>query len=276
MSQWTCPPDSKNFCGPLGAVPLLCDDVLVEIGLVADHENAAFVVHERPLELRLGVHVEVIGGLVEDQKVGGATNQFAEADFGLLAAGEDADFALDMLRCEAAFGERRTDFVLREAGEFLPDLFDAGRVCVLAHFLFKISNFQILSRLNGARKGGDEAKEALEERRFSDAVGAGEDDAAAALHRQVERGGERLVVSDDQIPGDEQELTRRLGVPEVELRLGLFDDLVKSFHFVELFLPRHGHISCRDARLVAGDKVFELGGAHMLPAAAPAARQKLP
>ena len=119
---------------------------------MADHENASFVFHERPLELRLGVHVEVVGGLVEDQKVGRAAHQLAEADLGLLAAGEDADLALDMLGRQAAFGERRTDFVLREAGEFLPDLFDAGGVCVLAHFLFKISNLQIFSRLDGSFK----------------------------------------------------------------------------------------------------------------------------
>ena len=137
---------------------------------MADHENAAFVFHERPLELRLGVHVEVVGGLVEDQKVGRAAHQLAEPDFGLLAAGEDADLALDMLGRQAAFGERRTDLVLREARKFLPDLLDASGVRILAHFLFKISNLQILSRLDGALKRGDETQEALEERGLSDSV----------------------------------------------------------------------------------------------------------
>ena len=208
---------------------------------MADHENAAFVFHERPLELRLGVHVEVVGGLVEDQKVGRAPHQLAEADFGLLAAREDADFALDMLGRQAAFGERRTDLVLREAGKFLPDFLNAGGVCVLAHFLFKISNFQILFRLDGALEGGNETEEALQECCLANAVGAGEDDAAAALHRQVEGRGERFVVSDDQVFGGEQKFARRLGVLEVELRLGLFHDFVKSFHLVELLLSRHSH-----------------------------------
>ena len=170
MSQLTCPPDSKNFCGPLGAVPLLCDDVLVEIGFVADHENAAFVVHERPLELRLGVHVEVVGGLVEDQKVRGAAHQLAKADFGLFAAGEDFDLALDVLGGEAAFGQGGADFVLGKARKLLPDLFDAGGVNVLIHFLFEIADLQILAGLDRSLKGGDETQEALKERRLSDAV----------------------------------------------------------------------------------------------------------
>ena len=145
---------SEHLRRPLGAVPFLCNNVFFK----------------GALQLFFGVHIEVVGGLVEDQEVGGAAHQFAEADFGLLAAGEDPDFALDVLGCEAAFGEGRADFVLGEAREFLPDLFDAGGVYVLIHFLLEIADLKILTGFDCARKGGNEAQEALEECCLADAV----------------------------------------------------------------------------------------------------------
>lgn len=161
---------SEHLRRPLGAVPFLCNNILIEVRLMADHEDAALVFFKGALQLFFGVHIEVVGGLVEDQEVGGAAHQFAEADFGLLAAGEDPDFALDVLGCEAAFGEGRADFVLGEAREFLPDLFDAGGVYVLIHFLLEIADLKILTGFDCARKGGNEAQEALEECCLADAV----------------------------------------------------------------------------------------------------------
>ena len=161
---------SEHFRRPLGAVPLPCGDILIEFGLMADHEDTSLVFHEGAFQLFFGVYVQVVGGLVEDQKVRGAAHQLAKADFGLFAAGEDFDLALDVLGGEAAFGQGGADFVLGKARKLLPDLFDAGGVNVLIHFLFEIADLQILAGLDRSLKGGDETQEALKERRLSDAV----------------------------------------------------------------------------------------------------------
>ena len=53
---------------------------------MADHEDAALVFLEGALEGILGIHVEVVGGLVQEQYVGVPVDEFAETDLGLLAS----------------------------------------------------------------------------------------------------------------------------------------------------------------------------------------------
>ncbi len=67
-------------------VPDVAHEVLIEVGLVADHQNRAAVSLQGALQLSLGVNVKVIRRLVEEQQVGRAVDQLAEPDLGLLAA----------------------------------------------------------------------------------------------------------------------------------------------------------------------------------------------
>ena len=76
---------SLNAGAPLGTVDNLCGKTVVEFRFVADHENTALVFLQRPLEFGLGVHVQMVGGLVQEEHIGLAVNQFAQTHLCLLA-----------------------------------------------------------------------------------------------------------------------------------------------------------------------------------------------
>ena len=67
----------KYFGGPLGAVPYLCSKSLVKLRLVANHKDTALVFLQGTLQLVLGVHVQVVGRLVQKQDIGFTVDQFA-------------------------------------------------------------------------------------------------------------------------------------------------------------------------------------------------------
>src|SRR5690606_16698002 len=66
-------------------------DLVEEIPVVGDDEDRALVFDEVFLEPGDGLGVEMVGGLVEQQEVGGLEQQPAEGDAALLAAGEIVD-----------------------------------------------------------------------------------------------------------------------------------------------------------------------------------------
>lgn len=51
---------------------------------MADEKDTAFIFTEGAFEFILGVHIQMIGRLVQKQDVGFSVNDFTETDFGLL------------------------------------------------------------------------------------------------------------------------------------------------------------------------------------------------
>ena len=114
---------------------------------MAYHQNASAICDQCTLQFVLGIHIEVVGGLVEDEYIGGTVDQLAETHLCLFTAGQDFDKAFNMLGCKAAFCEGGTHLILGKRGKFLPDLFDTGLRVVLGRFLLKIANIQVISQL---------------------------------------------------------------------------------------------------------------------------------
>ena len=59
-----------NLQRPLAAVPHLRRQSLIEFGLVADEEDAAFVYLKGAPQLLFGFHIQMVGGLVQKEDVG--------------------------------------------------------------------------------------------------------------------------------------------------------------------------------------------------------------
>ena len=65
-------------------VPNIIHPTLIEVWLVADHEDRALVGLEGPFEFVLGIHIQVVGRLVKDQDIIFTVHQQTEANLGLL------------------------------------------------------------------------------------------------------------------------------------------------------------------------------------------------
>ena len=83
----------------------LSDDGIEEVPVVGNDQEGAGVVDERLLQDVLRLHVEVVGGFVEDQEVGRAHQHAAEGDTGSFSATEDADLFEDVVTFEKKAAE---------------------------------------------------------------------------------------------------------------------------------------------------------------------------
>ena len=54
-----------QLCGPLGQIPDLGSQAIVEFRLMADHENTALVFFQCPFQLVFGIHIQMVRWLVQ-------------------------------------------------------------------------------------------------------------------------------------------------------------------------------------------------------------------
>ena len=54
-----------QLCGPLGQIPDLGSQAIVEFRLMADHENTSLVFFQCPFQLVFGIHIQMVRGLVQ-------------------------------------------------------------------------------------------------------------------------------------------------------------------------------------------------------------------
>ena len=54
-----------QLCGPLGQIPYLGGQAIVEFRLMADHENTSLVFFQCPFQLVLGIHIQMVRWLVQ-------------------------------------------------------------------------------------------------------------------------------------------------------------------------------------------------------------------
>ena len=76
-----------NYAGsPFRTVPHIRCQSLIKFRLVADHQDAAFLILQSTFQLLLGVCVKMVGGLVQKQDVGVAVNELTKPYLCLFAA----------------------------------------------------------------------------------------------------------------------------------------------------------------------------------------------
>ena len=225
---------------------------------MAYHQNASAICDQCTLQFVLGIHIEVVGGLVEDEYIGGTVDQLAETHLCLFTAGQDFDKTFNMLGCKAAFCEGGTHLILAVARKLLPDLLDTGCGNILTHFLLEIADLQIISLLYAAGEGIDQTEDALQQSCLTDSVCTGDDDLGAAFHGQIQRGGQRLVITDYEVGRLENISAGRACLFKIELRLRLFSLQFYYIHFIQLFLTGHRHVSGGNTSLVAGNEILQI------------------
>ena len=54
-----------QLCGPLGQIPDLGSQAIVEFRLMADHENTSLVFFQCPFQLVFGIHIQMVRWLVQ-------------------------------------------------------------------------------------------------------------------------------------------------------------------------------------------------------------------
>ena len=101
-----------------------------EVPVVADDDERAVVVHQRLLQHVLGLHVQVVGGLVEDQQVVGVEQEFAQGEARLLSSRQDLDLLVHVLAAEEERAEQGTDLFADLALGFVVDGLEDGQVAV--------------------------------------------------------------------------------------------------------------------------------------------------
>lgn len=97
------------------------DDGVEKVSVVRNDEEGAGVVDECFLQDVLRLHVEVVGGLVENEEVGGADEHANKGDAGTFATTQDADFFEDIVPSEEEAAE---DIARGHGGAAGLDLFD--------------------------------------------------------------------------------------------------------------------------------------------------------
>ena len=85
------------------------DGLVEQVEVVADHEQRAAVVPQEAEQPLLGVGVEVVGGLVEQEQVGAGEEDADELDPPALAARQHAEREVEAVVGEAEAGGQAAD-----------------------------------------------------------------------------------------------------------------------------------------------------------------------
>ncbi len=171
-----------------------------EVAVVGDHHHAAAEILEEVLEHAQGVHVEVVGGLIEQQHIGGFDQQPAEVEPPPLAAGELAN-GLVLL------GRRKQKALEQLGGTDLHPIHrhPAGRIGHhIDHLAFRFEQHVAVlvevgelhggSQLQAAATGRPPAGDHLQQAGFAGAIGANDADAIFWAEVVTELAQQRLLL----------------------------------------------------------------------------------
>lgn len=159
-----------------------------EVDVVGDEDEGSLEVFERLDERVDREDVEVGGGLVHEEEVGGVDEELDEVEAGFFAAGEDAAAFFDVGAAEQEGSEDGACVFLAEGGAGAHDFFEDRVVFVegLGAVLGVVADFGGVSGFDFAGFDGEEAGEDFDEGGFAGAVGTDEDDAVSAFDGEVE------------------------------------------------------------------------------------------
>ena len=159
---------------------------------MGDEDERALEFEESFFEDLEGGNVEVVGGLVEEQDVGGLKHEARDEDAGALASAEAADGLVELLG-----GEEKTvgpggdvdDAILEDdgIGVWGEGAAQGERGIELA-LLLEVNDLEMLGSANGAGVGFELSLQKTQESGFAAAVGADKADAHSVGDDEVEVG----------------------------------------------------------------------------------------
>ena len=79
---------------------------------MTDQKDAAFVFFESTFQSLFCIHIQMVGGLIQEQDIGVTVDQLAKPYLGLFSTAQDAYLAFDMLCGKSAFSQCGTDLIL--------------------------------------------------------------------------------------------------------------------------------------------------------------------
>ncbi len=146
---------------------------------MADHDDSAGVIFEVFADDFLGVGVEMVSRLVEDDEIRTLQENFTESDTGLFAGGKDGDFFINVIAIEEEVTEDAAKFGVGEI--IILDILKDGTALVEnLELLGVVGDSGVLTDDDGAGIGCKFANDKLKESRLTDAVFTNDEEFFAA------------------------------------------------------------------------------------------------
>ncbi len=163
-------------------------DFTDEVDVVGDENEGAVVALEGELEGFDRMDIEVGGGFIHEEDVGGVDEKFDEVEPGFFSAAEDLGFFVDIVSFEEEGAEDTAGFVFAHGGGAGEDFIEDGAFGVEGSgaVLAEVADFGVMAEVAVALLAIDDAGEDFEEGGFTGAVGAYEDDTFTAFDEEVE------------------------------------------------------------------------------------------
>ncbi len=169
-------------------------DAVEQVAVVGDEDERAGEVEEIFFEDFKGGDVEVVGGLVEEEDVGGFEHELGDEDAGSFTAGKIADGLVELLAGEeearGPAGDMRCAALVDDGVGFRGESAAEGEAVVELAHLAEVDEAQGFGAADGAGGRLDFSAKEAEEGGFAAAVGADEADFHAGGEDEVQAGEE--------------------------------------------------------------------------------------
>ena len=124
-------------------------------------KNGAWEFRQRALQLVLGVYVQMVGRLVENQPVVLAVHHNRQPYLGVFAAAEYAHLAGDMLVRQAALGETKPHLPVLHRRKLRPEGIQRRFLRIARRLLLEIAREKIIAQLHLTAKRRQLAEDCL-------------------------------------------------------------------------------------------------------------------
>ena len=245
-------------------------DQLDQVAVVADDDDRTRELVDRLDQGLAAVDVEMVGGLVEDQELGGVQAHQRQGEPGLLAAGQMASLGAGLILAEAEAGEPGAALLLALAR---PAGLDVLERALLGHQILDLvlgeeADLETAGADQLAGHGLQPAGDQLGEGRLAVAVAAEQRDAVVGVEAQGEAGQHGLLAIADPgaLHGDHRRGRDAAG-GEGEADLGLDQRLGDRLHALEHLDPALRLAGLAGLVAEAVDEGLDVGALGRLPLA---------
>ena len=210
-----------------------------EVNVVADENQGSLVVFECSDEGVDAAHVEMGGGLIHEQEVGGLQEHADEGEAAFFATAEDGDEFEDIVTTKQEGAEEGARQLLAGAAGQIHGRLKHGVLHVqsVAAILGEVAELGVVSGFDLAALRSEHAREELQQGGLACSVGSDKDDALTALHFKVEPGvnGKVAIRKVDVLHGDNT-LPGTLRLGEAELHFFVLGNWsFDLFHSIDHF-----------------------------------------
>ena len=206
----------------------------------------------------------MVGRFVQYQPVDVFEHQLAKTYFSSFATTENENFTGDVFVSQTATCESCTNFVVGEAGIFVPNIFQSSFFVLFTFFLFKVTRLQEFAQFNFAANRRNQTEDGFEESGFTQAVYATDCDFLTAFQIEGNRTGKGSVIAQNQVFSFNNETARSASFIKSKGRFNFFAGLFNHFHFVQLALTALRHIGGCNASFVTSNEVFQFSNFLLL------------